>query len=225
MAQYKNVVFDLDGTLLDTSSGIIESIKYTIDYFKLEPLSEEQLKAFIGPPVQNSFKRYYGFDNVKLQEIATIFRDNYKSVNLLKAKPYPGIYDVFGILVKNDIKPTVATYKRQDYATDILVNFGFNKYTDVFCGADHNNVLKKKDIIKNAIALSKVANNKEVVMVGDSDNDAIGADEIGVDFIGVTYGFGFKNDSDVNKYKNVGIAHNTKEIINIILKGDNINEN
>lgn len=217
--QYKIAVFDLDGTLLDTSEGIISSVKYTIDKFGLDRLSENKIKSFIGPPIQNSFSNIYGIEGDLLQEIATVFRNRYKTEDLLKAKPYEGIYDVFQRLLDIGVKPAIATYKRQDYATTILDYFGFSQYTNIICGADHENKLKKKDIIKNVLISSGVNNYRHAVMIGDSDNDAIGAQEIGIDFIGVTYGFGFKDILDVKKFPNVGSACNTKELIGLLAGG------
>lgn len=211
--QYKAAVFDLDGTLLDTSEGVLAAVKYTIKYFNFPQLSDGQLRAFIGPPIQNSFARTYNSEGPVLQEIATVFRNRYKDVDLLKAAPYPGIYDVFQSLVDNGVKPAIATYKRQDYASTILTHFGFDRYTDIMYGADHENKLKKRDIIENALKDSGMSDYRDAVMIGDSDNDAIGAKEIGVDFIGVTYGFGFTEPEDVKKHDHVGIAEDTWGLI------------
>lgn len=217
--QYKAAAFDLDGTLLDTSAGVLASVRYTIDKFGFEPLTEAQLKNFIGPPIQDSFARQYNLKGNILQEIATVFRDRYKNVDLLKAVPYSGIYDVFKILNDHGIKPVIATYKRQDYATMILKHFHFDEYTDIMYGADHENKLKKKDIIEMALKDAGISDFSEAVMIGDSDNDAIGANAIGTDFIGVTYGFGFKSHDDVIRFHSVGVADSTMDITKIILGG------
>lgn len=215
--QFKVAVFDLDGTLLDTSVGVLASVKYTIEKFGFAPLNDEQLSSFIGPPIQNSFAKAYGLEGAILQEIATVFRNQYKDVDLLKAVPYEGIYEVFAELNAHNIKPVIATYKRQDYATTILKHFGFDKYTDIMYGADHENKLKKKDIIEMALRDAGFSNYSEAVMIGDSDNDAIGAADIGAKFIGVTYGFGFHKDADVKRYPNVGIARNTFELKELLI--------
>ena len=215
--QYKAVVFDLDGTLLDTSEGVLSAVKYTINKFGFEPLNQEALNAFIGPPIQDSFAKAYDLQGKILQELATVFRNQYKDFDLLKAKPYEGIYDVFQTLLDNGIKPAVATYKRQDYATTILEHFGFGKYTEIMYGADHENKLKKKDIIEKALIDAGVTDFSEAIMVGDSDNDAIGAMNIGTKFVGVTYGFGFKNIEDVKKFPNIGVASNALELKNILI--------
>lgn len=221
--QYKVVVFDLDGTLLDTSEGIFAAVKYTIDKMGLPPLGDESLKRFIGPPIQNSFASAYGLQGEILQDIATIFRNRYKEADLLKAKAYEGIYGVFEALIANGIKPAIATYKRQDYATMILKHFGFDKYTDIMYGADHENKLKKRDIIEMALRDAGAAKNSDgtyldAVMIGDSDNDAIGAAGIGTKFIGVTYGFGFRTAQDVYEFPTVGVANNTEELKKLLIQ-------
>lgn len=221
MQRFKVVVFDVDGTLLDTSEGVKESVKYTIRKHGLKELDDVMLSTFIGPPIQDSFARVYGLSGDILQELATTFRNRYKDVDLLKAIPYDGIYDLMQKLLKADIKIAIATYKRQDYASAIMEHFGFDKYTDIIYGADHENKLKKRDIIEMALKDSGVTDYKEAVMVGDSDNDAIGAESIGVEFIGVTYGFGFKNANDVNKFKNIGVANTCQEVASLIIGGKN----
>lgn len=217
--QFKAAVFDLDGTLLDTSEGVKAAVRYTIEKFGFEPVSNEKLNNFIGPPIQDSFAAEYGLKGQILQDIATVFRDRYKTADLLKAKPYDGIYDVFQSLLENGIKPAVATYKRQDYASEILMHFGFDRYTDIMYGADHENKLKKKDIIEKALIDMGISDYSDAVMIGDSDNDAIGASEIGMRFIGVTYGFGFRNAEDVKKFPNVGAAGNTAELRYMLIGG------
>ena len=217
MPHFKVAVFDVDGTLLDTTQGVISSVKYTMKVHGLKEPDEKTLKSFIGPPIQNSFARVYNLKGDILQELATTFRDRYKSEDLYKAVPYDGIYEVFEKLIDAGIKPAVATYKRQDYALDILKRFKFDEYTDILYGADHENKLKKKDIIKKCLIDSGADNPKDAVMIGDSDNDAIGAYEIGTNFIGVTYGFGFSNEMDVMKFDNIGIASSPKEILKYIL--------
>lgn len=217
--RFKVAAFDLDGTLLDTSEGVLASVKYTIDKFGFAPLSEEKLKSFIGPPIQDSFAKQYNLQGSILQEIATVFRNRYKNNDLLKAVPYEGIYEVFEALKDAGIYPVIATYKRQDYATTILEHFKFDKYTDIMYGSDHENKLKKRDIIRMALRDAGLKDYQEAVMIGDSDNDAIGANEIGTAFVGVTYGFGFKSVEDVYAFRSIGAANSAYELKQLIIGG------
>lgn len=213
MGHFTVAVFDVDGTLLDTTEGVIASVRYTISKSGLPELSDKLLKNFIGPPIQNSFKKYYSVNDHEAQELAEIFREQYKNVDLLKAVPYPGIYKVFEDLKKAGIKLAVATYKRQDYATKLLQHFGFDKYTNILYGADSYNKLKKNDIIEKCMADLGINDYTQAVMIGDSDNDAIGAQKLHMNFLGVTYGFGFKTPEDIKAYPSIGYAQRPVDII------------
>lgn len=214
MAKYRLAVFDLDGTLLDTSGGVLSAVRYTIEKCGLSPLDKETLESFIGPPVQDSFARAYGIEGQRLQELADVFRARYSSdASLFIAEPYEHIYDLLGELRARGVITAVATYKREDYARRLLERFEFDKYMDFIFGGDNFNKLKKRDIIEKCISAAGVADRGEVVMIGDTHLDALGAEAIGVDFIGVTYGFGFESASDVGKYSSVGSADTAMEIL------------
>lgn len=209
---YKLVVFDLDGTLMDTSEGIASALEETIAYYGYEKPSQEEFRTFIGPPIQKSFERAYGVSGDALSEMSLHFRTRYSEMDLLKATPYEGIYTLLAKLENCGVKTTVATYKREDYALKLLKHFHFDTYMNGMFGSDFAGKLTKSDIIKNAISASGIMDYKDVVMIGDSDNDAVGAEKLGVDFIGVTYGFGFESFEDVREYKHVGMASNCQEL-------------
>ena len=213
----KNVIFDLDGTLLDTRDGIIESVSYAARKLGFEELPYETMLTFVGPPIQNSFIRHYGCNEEMAQNAANIFRDYYKNTALLLAKPYEGIYDLCNTLMASGIRMSVATYKREDYALTLLHHFEFDKYCDPMHGADNDNVLRKEDIVRMCQE-EMGATNRTSVLIGDTDNDAKGAVKANTPFIAVTYGFGFKTLEDVGAYPHLGVANAPMDVANIILK-------
>lgn len=216
MNRYDLVIFDVDGTILDTSEGVISAVKHTIAEMEFDMLSDEVLAGFIGPPIQDSFAKAYGIGGDILQDIASVFRGYYKEVDLFKAVPYEGIYEVFQELVERKIMVAIATYKREDYAITLLKHFGFDRYTGNIHGGDHENKQKKKDIIELCILESGITDKRRVVMVGDTNHDAIGAELMGIDFIGVTFGFGFNSEEDMMKVKHVGCSAKAEEILNYL---------
>lgn len=211
----RNVIFDLDGTLLDTSAGILESARYAAASLGFPELSYETLLTFVGPPTQQSFIRHYGCSAVTAQKAAEVFREYYKTTALLKAVPYEGIYSLCEELQENGIRMAVATYKREDYALKLLHHFGFDRYCSSMHGAD-NNVLKKEDIV--CLCREEMsAKREETVLVGDTEHDASGAQKAGISFLAVTYGFGYESAEDTLAFPSIGAADTPLEIADILL--------
>lgn len=208
-----SVIFDLDGCLIDSSEGIADSIIYTLKYLGVY---RENLPVdnFIGPPIQESLKKYCGMDDVKAQTGAEIFRNYYKRNALFKAKVYDGILDLLSTLKSKNLYLGVATYKREDYAKLLLEKFQISDYLDTINGADNYNKLTKKDIIENCLSSMHCAVDN-TVMVGDTYHDGYAAEEAGMAFIGVTWGFGFK-PNDIPSVRHLGMADNPVEILSII---------
>ena len=210
----KSVLFDLDGTLLDTSEGIINSVKYTINYLGLNDLSDDTLSCFIGPPIQDSLIKYCRLSRDKAQEGANIFRNYYKSECLYQAHVYDGIMELLLILQEHNFKIGVATYKREDYAIDILKHFGIFDYCSVVHGADNANKLTKADIV-DAVCRELSVQKSATVLVGDTEFDRIGADISGINFIGVTWGFGYSKN--VTYFQNIILVDTPTQLESILI--------
>lgn len=206
------VIFDLDGTLLDTSEGIINSVKYVINKNGFDCPEISEMRSFIGPPVQSSFARVYNLSSKDAVNMGNAFRNHYKNNNLYSARPYDGIYDTLNLLHNKGIKLAIATYKRQDYAELIIEYFKMNRYFDCICGSDFEGKLTKKDIISNAIKSTRIS-SKNIYVIGDTLGDYQGAHQNGLKFLGVTYGFGFKSGEELNDSDVIGMAYTSKDII------------
>lgn len=216
--KYDLALFDVDGTLLDTSEGVLQSAKYAIEQTGLPMPDEKTLLSFIGPPIQESFQRIFGITGAALDRMTNLFRNSYSTDNLLKAMPYRGIYELLDVLVKNHILVAIATYKREDYALKIIDHFGFARYSFSSHGADAHNRLRKSDIIEQCIRECNVGDKARAVMIGDTMHDAEGAKRAGVDFIGVTWGFGYKTRAEVMASGAVGSAENPSDIVRVLLE-------
>ncbi len=212
----KNVIFDLDGTLIDTSRGIIESIRHTARVMNLAELPENILISFIGPPLQKSFMDCYGCTVNQAQEATGIFRDYYQNGAVLHADIYQGIYDLCYKLKSHGIKMGVATNKLHRFAVDLIKNFGLDTYCSTIFGADEGGKLTKADLIQLCIKEMGAAKS-DTVLIGDTDNDAIGANLAGISFLAVTYGFGFQSDMKSLNYPCIGIADSPKQVADILM--------
>ncbi len=216
MNKYDLVIFDLDGTVLNTTEGVLAAVKHTIKQFGFNMPSDQTLESFIGPPIQDSFAKLYGLSGDILQDIATVFRNQYKDVDLLKAKPYEGIYDLLSELERRGMRSAIATYKREDYALTLLKHYKFDEHMRIMHGGDHENKLKKSDIIRICIDEADIRDLSRVVMIGDTFHDAVGAKNMGVDFIGVTYGFGFNSKEEIDSVRSIGFCDKPMDILKII---------
>ncbi|MBR5405959.1 MAG: HAD hydrolase-like protein [Oscillospiraceae bacterium] len=217
MPTIKYVIFDLDGTLLDTSEGILESIAAAAEKMGLPPLTKRQRMSFLGPPLPQSFVTNYGCSAEEAQRAAAVFRAHYQAGAMLKAKPYRGIFALCRRLKENGIRMAVATYKREDYALTLLRHFGFDRYCDPMHGADPENRLKKEDIVR-LCQKEMGADAENSVLVGDTAHDARGAVLAGTPFLAVTYGFGFRTEADAAEFPHIGTAAKPSQIADILLQ-------
>ena len=211
MQGFKSVIFDLDGTLLDTSEGIIEGIEYAIKQLCLPALSYNDLKAFVGPPLQRSFVDKCGCGEKEAQKATEIFREYYGRYSILKCRPYDKIYSICKSLQKQGIKMAVATNKREVFARQILTEFGFDPYLDVIHGSDSEGKLKKNDIIQKCLIELNVI-PEETVLIGDTNYDAEAAEKTGCKFIAALWGFGFSKNEDV-KNQSIGNAFEPLDVL------------
>lgn len=212
---YKTILFDLDGTLLDTTIGVIEAVRITIEQLGLPMPSDKILATFVGPPMQSSFMKHFGMESERALECANMFRANYKKHSLLSAQAYPGVLELLEALKARDYKIAVATYKSHDNAMTILDKFGISKFCDFAMGSDLEGRLTKTDIVNECIKQLN-SDKASTVLIGDSSADSKGALEAGIDFIALTYGFGFKSEKDLQGINHVAVCNNVEELANYL---------
>ncbi|MBQ6553594.1 MAG: HAD hydrolase-like protein [Firmicutes bacterium] len=188
---YKYVLFDLDGTLVDTGEGIMLSVKQTLEKMGLAPLSYEDTRSFIGPPLKDSFIQKCGLDENTADEAVRTFRAIYKEENLFKCALYDGMTELLSELAENGHTLIVATSKPTVFAKAVLEHLGIDKYfADVTGSGLDNKGGKKCDIIESIIRKFDIKDRASVVMIGDKEQDIIGANQCGVNSVGVLFGFG-----------------------------------
>lgn len=189
--RYELILFDVDGTILDTSQGIWSAFLEAVDRLRLAMPQGADLHSVIGPPIQNTFSSMFGLNAERANQCAAVFRDIYKNKTLLQARVYPGMTELLTALRQDGRKIAVATYKREDYALMLLKHFSIDRYVDVIHGADMAGKLTKRDLILQCMQECDVKDVQRAVMVGDTDSDLAAAQAIGMDFLAVTYGFGY----------------------------------
>ena len=197
---YKCVLWDIDGTLLNTSKGVIAAVNDTLQEMNLPGLTSAQKEILMGAPkIQQAFIDLYNVDSEKSLILANKYRENYKNKFLLRATEYDNIKDIMSFLAKQGIVQAIVTNKREDYAIKICQHFNFHKYCSPILGSDGTSKSEKSAKILECLAILNISDKTKVVMIGDTIGDKTAAEQAGVDFIGVSYGFGFK---DVKGYAN-----------------------
>lgn len=190
----KFIFFDLDGTLTDPQEGITNSVKYALDKFGISVSDKTVLFPFIGPPLIDSFKQFYGFSEEDAELAVKYYREYFSVKGKFENEVYLGITDALKNLTQSGYKLVLATSKPEIFAQEILEFFNLKKYFYCVCGASMDASRSKKEEVI-AYALQKTQAKKEdCIMVGDRRFDVIGAHFNGIKALGVTYGYGDKKE-------------------------------
>lgn len=214
---FKNIFFDLDGTIIDSREGIINSIIYSLKFFNIEVKNKKELEQFIGPPLDQTYKSFFNLNEKETETAIKKFREKYEKTGVLEAELYSGIKELIRDLAKSGKNVVLATSKPEIFAKKILERFGLEKDFLFIAGATLDGTLNaKQDVI--AYALKNIGNTKieDCVMIGDRNCDINGAKANNMKSIGVTYGFGTKEE-----LKTAGadyIAENMEELRKLLLK-------
>lgn len=213
---FEYILFDLDGTLTDSGEGITKSVQYALKSFGILVDDLKELNKFIGPPLKDSFKEYYNFDEEKAQLGLVKYREYFADKGIYENKLYDGIPELLEALKKNNKKIVLATSKPEVYARQILQYFKIDKYFDFAAGADFEETrVNKGDVIKYALQEANITDLSKVIMVGDREHDIIGAKENNIKSVGVLYGFG--DVIELTQARAEYIVKDTEELLNILL--------
>lgn len=191
------ILFDLDGTLTDSGEGITKSVQYALSKFGIDEPDLNNLRKFIGPPLIDSFMKYYYFSQEEAIKARNIFNERYKPIGWMENHPYPGIEEVLKALQAEGKMLGIATSKPADVADKVLSHFGLRDYFPVFCAAPLNGLNgEKAGRIKAAMeeAKSLGCEAKKPIMVGDTRFDVEGAHQCNIPCIGVTWGFAVEGE-------------------------------
>ncbi|GGD01370.1 HAD family hydrolase [Enterococcus wangshanyuanii] len=215
--KYTTILFDLDGTITDSGEGIINSVSYALEKMKLPIPNKEQLYSFIGPPLNESFRKLFSLDEPAIEQAVSYYRENYQIRGMYENHVYDGITELLNELKSAGCQLYIATSKPEVYAKQILAHFDLDAYFAGIYGASlDGNRSKKGDVIRYALSSAKITSLEKTVMIGDRSHDIIGAKENQLDSLGVLYGFGDHEELTIAGADH--LAKNPKEIANIILE-------
>ena len=195
---YKVCLFDLDGTITDSAPGIVNSVIYALKKFGIEETDREKLLAFIGPPLTESFQKFYGFSEEESWKGVEYYREYYEEKGIFECSVYEGLEETLKKLKDSGRKLIVSTSKPEVYARQIIEHFGLAKYFDYVAGMELDGGRgTKAQVIEYALKTCQIENAEEVLMIGDREHDVLGSKSIGIDCVGVLYGFGNREELEM----------------------------
>ncbi|MBP5606559.1 MAG: HAD family hydrolase [Ruminiclostridium sp.] len=188
---YRNILFDLDGTLTDPGVGITNSVIYSLRKFGIEVDDRRSLYRFIGPPLRESFMRFYGFSEEQAELAVTYYREYFRKDGMFENELYGDIPELLSRLKESGRTLIVATSKPEEFAVEILRHFGIYDRFDLVAGATMDSRRNEKaDIIAYALESRGISDKASAVMIGDREHDIFGAKKNGLDSVGVLFGYG-----------------------------------
>ncbi len=214
--KYDVFFFDLDGTIIDSSIGITNSVIHALKKYGIEVENRTSLYKFIGPPLTESFAKYYGFSEEKSVEAVEFYREYYRDKGIYEVEVYEGIPETVRALKQAGKKVVVATSKPEKFARQIIEHIGLSDGFDYVAGMEMNGGRNSKaEVIQYALNVCGIEDASKVLMIGDREHDVIGAKKAAnMDCLGVLFGFGSREE-----FEEAGAAYiveTAEEILNFI---------
>lgn len=211
---YKYVLFDFDGTVFDTGEGVTKSVAYALKKQGIEA-NPADLGYFVGPPLYDSFKNHFPMSDEQVEQAIHDFRERYKPIGLYECCVYEGMEELLKTLKAKGCKLGIATAKPQEHAEELLKRGGLYELFDICCGTEETiHPRTKTETIDYAMNKLGVTDKSEVIMVGDTKYDMVGAHENSIAAIGVTYGYG--SEADLVKENAEYIVASPAEVLDIV---------
>ena len=186
---FDTLLFDLDGTLTDSTEGIVRCLEYALERMGYD--IPEDTNIFLGPPLYRSFAEFCGMNEEQVNEAVRIFRERYSTVGLFENRVYEGVPEMLKRLRDGGKRIMVATSKPEVYAVRIFDRFGLSQFFEIVGGANINGTRNDKDeVIEYVLGKAGISDRSSVLMIGDRRQDVLGAHKTGLKCMGILWGFG-----------------------------------
>lgn len=201
--RYTHILFDLDGTLSDPKAGITGCVQYALKALGIEEPDADKLEPFIGPPLKDSFREFYGLDEEQADFAVQKYRERFKEQGIFENTLYPGMKELLKRLKEAGCVLAVASSKPEVFVNRILQFFDIGDYFKVVVGSELDGTRSRKEevvaeALKRLFTDEKIADEnipyksipyESIAMVGDRKFDVSGALEFGLHPIGAAYGY------------------------------------
>jgi len=213
---FRFVIFDFDGTVVDTGEGILKSLQYSFEQMGREVPDMSDLRRFIGPPIHYSFTHYYGVSEEEVGEYIKKYRERYTVKGIYECELYEGILELIDALKNRGIKVGIASSKPLRLIYDVADYLGITESFDAIVGVriDDSNHSSKTGLILEAMELMGADDKNEVLMVGDRLYDIEGAKGAGVKSCGALWGYG--SQEEFRQYEADFIVRQAKDVLDLV---------
>ena len=209
------VLFDLDGTIVDSAADITDSLAHMFTELGLDVPSDDVLRSYVGPPLLDSLRLTAGFDDEEAWEALNVYRDHYAD-HVLSSPVFPGVAGVLDRLHAAGVPIALATSKPETMARAVLDHADLSKYFTVITGAsDDEELSTKADVVAEALRRLRAQgiDTENAVMVGDRGYDTLGALANGVPTILVEWGYGSPDEAG----DAMAVVHSADQLRNLLL--------
>ena len=217
---YQHLLFDLDGTLTDSKPGILNCIRYALDYMQYTDYDSQFLNQFVGPPLMVSFQQFCGFSEEQATTATAKYRERFSTIGIFENAAYEGAAEMLKTLKNAGKTIALATSKPEEYTLRIIERYGLAPYIDEPVGATMDGTREKKpDVIREALKrlnLSTPEQLSQTIMIGDRFYDIEGAKECQLASIGCNWGYG-----EPDELENAGatyVVNSISELTKLLLK-------
>ena len=195
--KYRILLWDMDGTIMDSEEGLIRSIDYTFEKCGLPRETTETYRSYLGLSLKHTFRTHYHLSDEKADEAVQVFRAWFHDHDMLQGnRMFAGIRDLLTDLKAAGYRMAVATSKLEEFALEIAEHFGLTPYFEHICGSDRAGLRpEKSEVITWTLQQFPDCDPKEVLMIGDRDTDVLGARQNGIDVAAVLYGYGSREET------------------------------
>lgn len=187
------IVFDMDGTIADTSAGIFDTYRYVAQALGRRAPDDSELADSIGGALPANLGRKLNLSSEEIPKAVRIYRDYYGKEGYRKSELYPEFKEILAVLKNRGFSMSVATMKAERFAEQLIREWGLNGYFVSVHGVDRDDRITKPEMIRMCMKETGCA-PEDCTLVGDSVQDEKAAEEAGVRFVAVTYGFGFTEE-------------------------------
>jgi phosphoglycolate phosphatase len=215
MPAYSHIIFDLDGTLVNSKIGLTNSLNYMLTRMSIDMDSATIIDQMIGPPIQDGLKEVLDFDARQVELGISLFREYYSETGLYEGELYPGILELLEELQQLGTKLFVATSKKDLFVPAVLRHFELGRYVSDFEGSGDGGKHTKAGLITRLMGRNQIIPSEKVVMVGDTKYDIVGgkANEIGT----IAVGYGFGNSEELRALNPDYFAGDVEELCGLLV--------